>query len=376
MIEIVIDRARSTGSVNLVGVDGDAARRRRSRRGAAQRAPHPDLAPHAQLPDDTRLWAALQRASGGTWAGCVYDVDRIVEALDARTIAAVLTRRDGKTSNETVSNDERRRSSRATARFIALARRLGRADQSRRSARLPASFALRGPSARATSERDSRADRPAGSVGRGRDVLSQSHGAASRNRRPPAAEASTIASMTRRAPGAVLQGGAVARPRAGDDGARSPRCASGACRSRRSRCASTRARTIVGYTIGNDMSSRDIEGENPLYLPQAKIYDGSCALGPAVLVTDEPLPPDDDDRRLVIVAATSAVVRGRDDVLADATDAERAGRVPLSRNELPERLRVAHGHRHRSAGRIHAAGGRRDHDHVPAIGTLRNTVAA
>ena len=47
---------------------------------------------------------------------------------------------------------------------------------------------------------------------------------------------------------------------------------------------------IVGYTIGNDMSSRDIEGENPLYLPQAKVYDGSCALGPAVLVSDEPLP--------------------------------------------------------------------------------------
>ena len=37
---------------------------------------------------------------------------------------------------------------------------------------------------------------------------------------------------------------------------------------------------IVGYTIGNDMSSRDIEGENPLYLPQAKVYDGSCAIGP------------------------------------------------------------------------------------------------
>jgi 2-dehydro-3-deoxy-D-arabinonate dehydratase len=46
---------------------------------------------------------------------------------------------------------------------------------------------------------------------------------------------------------------------------------------------------IVGYTIGNDMSSRDIEGENPLYLPQAKVYDGSCALGPCVLVTSEPL---------------------------------------------------------------------------------------
>jgi 2-dehydro-3-deoxy-D-arabinonate dehydratase len=48
--------------------------------------------------------------------------------------------------------------------------------------------------------------------------------------------------------------------------------------------------TITGYTIGNDMSSRDIEGENPLYLPQAKVYDGSCALGPALLLSPDPLP--------------------------------------------------------------------------------------
>ncbi len=48
---------------------------------------------------------------------------------------------------------------------------------------------------------------------------------------------------------------------------------------------------ITGYTIGNDMSSRDIEGENPLYLPQAKVYNGSCALGPGVLVSDGPLAP-------------------------------------------------------------------------------------
>jgi 2-dehydro-3-deoxy-D-arabinonate dehydratase len=48
---------------------------------------------------------------------------------------------------------------------------------------------------------------------------------------------------------------------------------------------------IVGYTIGNDMSSRDIEGANPLYLPQAKVYDGSCALGPGILVSESPMPP-------------------------------------------------------------------------------------
>lgn len=49
---------------------------------------------------------------------------------------------------------------------------------------------------------------------------------------------------------------------------------------------------IVGYTIGNDMSSRSIEGENPLYLPQAKTYDQSAAIGPCIFVTDKPLPKD------------------------------------------------------------------------------------
>jgi hypothetical protein len=47
------------------------------------RPPHPGLAPHATLPDDSRLWAALQRVSGGTWRGCIYDLDRIIAALDA-----------------------------------------------------------------------------------------------------------------------------------------------------------------------------------------------------------------------------------------------------------------------------------------------------
>jgi len=49
---------------------------------------------------------------------------------------------------------------------------------------------------------------------------------------------------------------------------------------------------IAGYLIGNDMSSRDIEGENPLYLPQAKVYDASAGIGPCLLVTDKPLAPD------------------------------------------------------------------------------------
>lgn len=71
IIEIVIDRNRLEGSVNVIGVDLES------------RAPHPGLAPDPQLPDDTRLWAALQQASGGSWGGCVFDVERILALLEA-----------------------------------------------------------------------------------------------------------------------------------------------------------------------------------------------------------------------------------------------------------------------------------------------------
>ena len=83
LVEIVIDRHALTGTVNLVGAEGVPLDTDACRELLRSRPPHPGLAPHERLPDDTRLWAALQRASGGTWAGCVYDVDRIVAALDA-----------------------------------------------------------------------------------------------------------------------------------------------------------------------------------------------------------------------------------------------------------------------------------------------------
>ncbi len=67
--------------------------------------------------------------------------------------------------------------------------------------------------------------------------------------------------------------------------------------------------TITGYTIGNDMSSRDIEGENPLYLPQAKVYDGSCALGPAILVSATP-PPASTPIRLEVRRDGATVFAG------------------------------------------------------------------
>jgi len=63
---------------------------------------------------------------------------------------------------------------------------------------------------------------------------------------------------------------------------------------------------ILGYTIGNDMSSRDIEGENPLYLPQAKVYDRSCALGPGILISSEPLASSTEIRLEILRAGLSA----------------------------------------------------------------------
>jgi 2-dehydro-3-deoxy-D-arabinonate dehydratase len=67
---------------------------------------------------------------------------------------------------------------------------------------------------------------------------------------------------------------------------------------------------IVGYTIGNDMSSRSIEGENPLYLPQAKTYDGCAAVGPCVYVTEQPLDTN-TNIRLEINRAAKTVFEGK-----------------------------------------------------------------
>lgn len=80
-IRVEIDRIRLVGSVDLVGVDGVEIGPDRAREILAGRTPHPDLSPDPDLPDDTRLWAALQTVGGGTWGGCVYDTDAIVSAL-------------------------------------------------------------------------------------------------------------------------------------------------------------------------------------------------------------------------------------------------------------------------------------------------------
>ena len=80
-IEIVVDRHRLIGSVNLVGENHQNLGAAAGAAILASRQVRDDLKPDPQLPDDTRLWAALQTAGGGTWGGCVYDVDRIVELL-------------------------------------------------------------------------------------------------------------------------------------------------------------------------------------------------------------------------------------------------------------------------------------------------------
>lgn len=82
-IQIIIDTVNLVGSVDLIGHNGQRYSPEEGARVLAARTPLSGMAPDERLPDDTRLWAALQNASGGTWSGCVYDVDRIIELLEA-----------------------------------------------------------------------------------------------------------------------------------------------------------------------------------------------------------------------------------------------------------------------------------------------------
>jgi putative YjhG/YagF family dehydratase len=81
VIEIVIDCRRLEGTIDLVGEGETAFDSRTGAEVLARRSPNPDLAPDPNLPADTRLWALLQQASGGTWGGCVFDVDAIAARL-------------------------------------------------------------------------------------------------------------------------------------------------------------------------------------------------------------------------------------------------------------------------------------------------------
>jgi dihydroxyacid dehydratase/phosphogluconate dehydratase len=80
-IRIVIDRVRLEGTIDLVGEGGAKFTPAEAVRVLCERSPHPMLAPNPGLPDDTRIWAALQQLSGGTWGGCVFDREAIETAL-------------------------------------------------------------------------------------------------------------------------------------------------------------------------------------------------------------------------------------------------------------------------------------------------------
>ncbi len=83
LIQVVIDRNRLDGSLDLVGTGGQVHGVEWGTAELASRPLNPDLAEDSELPADTRLWAALTNASGGTWGGCVYDAERIIELLAA-----------------------------------------------------------------------------------------------------------------------------------------------------------------------------------------------------------------------------------------------------------------------------------------------------
>jgi hypothetical protein len=83
MIEIVVDRSTLEGTIDLVGENGAAVSVEEGSRILAARQSRADLAADPSLPDDTRIWAALQDVSGGTWGGAVYDTESILKVIDA-----------------------------------------------------------------------------------------------------------------------------------------------------------------------------------------------------------------------------------------------------------------------------------------------------
>jgi dihydroxyacid dehydratase/phosphogluconate dehydratase len=83
-IRITIDRVHMTGSVDFIGEGLERFSPEEGVRRLSLREPLESLAPHPRLPEDTRLWAALQQVGGGTWGGCVYDTEAILERLQNR----------------------------------------------------------------------------------------------------------------------------------------------------------------------------------------------------------------------------------------------------------------------------------------------------
>ena len=109
---------------------------------------------------------------------------------------------------------------------------------------------------------------------------------------------------------------------------------------------------IVGFCAGNDVSSRDIEGENPLYLPQAKIYDGSCALGPGISLCDAEHAAATSRSSSRCMRAGRADLHRRNPHVADQAAAAGAGRLPAEGAGFSARRFSHDRHRHRPSGRL------------------------
>jgi 2-dehydro-3-deoxy-D-arabinonate dehydratase len=132
---------------------------------------------------------------------------------------------------------------------------------------------------------------------------------------------------------------------------------------------------IVGYTIGNDMSSRDIEGENPLYLPQAKVYDGSCGLGPAIYVPDAPLPPE-TAIRIVIRRAHATAFEGETTLAAMKRKPEELVEYLFRDNSFPNGCILLTGTGVVPPDEFTLAAGDEIAISITGIGTLVNVVAS
>jgi len=83
LIEIIVDGNQFEGSLNFIGTEENQLSYDEAAEVLKKREMHPGLQPDPDLPDDTKLWAELQSISGGIWRGCVYDVDRIIEVIEA-----------------------------------------------------------------------------------------------------------------------------------------------------------------------------------------------------------------------------------------------------------------------------------------------------
>jgi 2-dehydro-3-deoxy-D-arabinonate dehydratase len=131
---------------------------------------------------------------------------------------------------------------------------------------------------------------------------------------------------------------------------------------------------ITGYTAGNDMSSRDIEGANPLYLPQAKVYDGSCALGPAIVVSAEP-PPSTTTIALEIRRQSQPVFSGSTTLATMKRDLKTLVEYLYRETSFPDGCVLLTGTGIVPPDDFTLAGGDEIAITIDGVGTLRNTVA-